>query len=639
MQALSRPGPQSRLGLAPVAPQNEHTHHGIPSAWSSMTVSPEALLRALAEIINKRALLDPDQVPRLVKLALQAGVHDSESLKQWVSSTPKITNELRSELLGVLRTPRQRCFGPFTIVGHLADGGMGDVWLAMDDEGALAVVKTLLPDLHNDDEFVHRFRREAQITSGFTSPFLVRCLGSGTSTELDSSLFIILEYVSGGDLHNLICARERIGELEALRIGRQVALALDEADKLHLVHRDIKPENILITSKGDAKLVDFGLARTTKADRTVLTLAGSTLGTPDYMSPEQIYGDADLDIRSDLYALGCVLFFCLAGHPPYEGDSIDIMKNHLSGNIPNIRSYNSAVSKQTRAIIERCMAKKRDDRFSTGFEMAEACGAAMERKGTQRFDTTMRGIKLSDMLPKPQFSSDSIIELGEAIPPPVIPPMPQAPYHWLLLQDQRSGLAIHLIAKTSILIGKLRASPVDVCLRYYPKEQYAELNNRVSRQHCELRRHESGSGFVITDCGSTNGLLIGGTRIPAHTPWPLPEQGALRVQIPKSLTFSLRGLGGIQPHSLLISRPDNHPQVSYVLAQGEISIGGEDCELRIHDGNSEDDALLLRPGAAGWEWRKRGEDANQWRLVNEDSVLKTASLNFSCRWGNHDDFA
>lgn len=609
-----------------------------------MPITPEQLVHAFAEIINKRALLDAEYVPKLVRLALQAGVHDATSLYQWIGSTPKLTNELRSELLNILREPRQRRYGAFTVVGHLADGGMGDVWLAINDDGELGVVKTLLSDLHSDDEFVRRFQREAQITARFTSPYLVRCLDQGQSSDQDSSLYITLEYVAGGDLHNLICTRSHLSEVETLRIGRQVALALEEADRLNLVHRDIKPENILITAKGDAKLVDFGLARTTSADRTVLTLAGSTLGTPDYMSPEQIYGDQDLDIRSDIYALGCVLFFCLAGHPPYEGDSIDIMKNHISGEIPDIRRVNRSISKQTKLLIDRCMAKKRDQRFPTAGELAEACGAAMERQGTKRYDTTMRGIRLSEILPPPQFSSDSIMDLAEIEAPAVAahlgeqrPGIPPSGQDWLVLSDPSSGLTVHLLGKRQLLMGKLRAPPVDICLRNYPKESFAELNNRISRQHCQLQANESGVGYCLVDCGSTNGLIVNGTRIPAHTPWPIQGSGMIRVSVPKSLTFGLRHFGQPRPYGVIITRPDNHPQISYVLINGPLSLGGNDCDLVLVSKAAADQAVIIMPTQTGWLWQASGQQ--DWNPINDGQSLRVADCQLQARWGNYDDFA
>jgi serine/threonine-protein kinase len=336
----------------------------------------ETVFLALSELTKKRGLLADDQIPKLLDLAKGGSVTDVDSLRSWVKSTPHLASGLRRELLRSLKAPRHRQMGSYHIIGHLADGGMGDVWLAADGHGRLAVVKTLLNELSSDTEFLLRFEREARITAQFTSRYLVRCLEHGQSE--DGAMYIALEYVPGGDLHNLVCHRQYLSEEEALRITQHIALGLDDAADARLVHRDIKPENILISNEGDAKLVDFGLARSTSSDRTVLTMAGSTLGTPDYMSPEQIYGEDDLDVRSDLYALGAVLFFSLAGHPPFEGDNIEVMKQHISSRLPNIRRLNRSVGRTTQAIIEKCMEKEPVRRFQRPKELAKAVADALD---------------------------------------------------------------------------------------------------------------------------------------------------------------------------------------------------------------------------------------------------------------------
>ncbi len=608
-----------------------------------MSVSPDRLLQAFAEILTKRALLDVEHVPKLIRLALKAGVKDTATLRRWVETTPKLTNELRQEITKVLRPPQRERYGDFQVIGHLADGGMGDVWLAMNSHGKLGVIKTLLPEFHDDKEFIMRFKREVEITAGFQSPFLVHCLDHGLSDAQGDSLYITLEYVSGGDLHNLICARSKLGEAETLQIGHQIAMALDEASRLHLVHRDLKPENILISEGGDAKLVDFGLARTTTADRTVLTIAGSTLGTPDYMSPEQIYGEESLDIRSDMYALGCVMFFCLAGHPPFEGDSIDIMKNHISGQIPDIRRLNKQVSKDCRRLIERCMAKKPEDRYGSPRELAEECTSVMEKRGSRYNHTTMQHIKRSDMLPPVQFSSDSIMDLADVDFGEDVPDLnaqdihyPPEPQNWLFIGHPQSGLQVHLFAKPSLLIGKLRAAPVDLCLRNYPKNIHSEINNRVSRQHAEIHRLPNGLGYTITDMGSTNGIVLDDKRIPAHTPWPLPDSGVCNAKIPKSVSCAFRCFGGSPAKGVIITRPENHPQIMYALVHGPITIGGEYCDLPLFPALSRHVHVTIRPSPTGWEWKDSHGDS--WEVIQPEAPFGDQEMGLIARWGNYDDF-
>ncbi|TVR13286.1 MAG: FHA domain-containing protein [Planctomycetota bacterium] len=594
-----------------------------------MPITAQCLIAAFTELISKRAVLDQEHIPRLVQFATAAGVHDHSSLVQWVRNTKKVTEALRSNLLDALRVPLQPHFGPHTVIGHLAEGGMGDVWLAISDHEELSVIKTLLPELRTDDEFVLRFQREVEITSRFTNRYLVRCLDHG---QADDSVFIALEYVPGGDLHNLVCSRQHLDEDEVLRIGQQIALGLVQANELNLVHRDLKPENILISDSGDAKIVDFGLARTTNADRTVLTLAGSTVGTPDYMSPEQIHGDLHLDIRSDIYAVGCVLFFCLAGHPPFEGDSIDIMRAHISSKVPDIRRINKSVGRRLRNIIETCMQKEPLARYQSPDDLAEACAQALEKRGTRRFDTSITGFTRSEVLPPAQFTEESIVDIADvdlseedndiAV---LSSPRPHSQPDWIVLRHQSSSRCVHLFRRDSLIIGKLRAEPVDLCLRYYPKEDYTPENSRVSRQHCRLDA-TPGERISITDLGSTNGLLVNNTRIPAHTAWPLSENEASVVSIPKSLVWMVKPLMG---RGVIIHRPRNYSETAYAMIWSSISIGGDGCDIRL-PGDSQAD-ITLRPIEDGWEYFSAGN----WQPLLPNQTYDGWQVSAGC----YDDFA
>ena len=186
---------------------------------------------------------------------------------------------------------------------------------------------------------------------------------------------------------------------------------------------------------------------------------------------------------------------------------------------------------------------------------------------------------------------------------------------------------MHLVAKEKMLIGNLRSRPVDLCLRNYPKEQFAQVNNRVSRQHAEIARHPNGIGYAITDLGSTNGIILDGKRLPGHTPWAIPEHGVAQAHIPKSVSFNLRCIGEASPRGVIITRPENHPQIMYALVNGVISIGNERCDLPVST------RTPANPGGSqstGWEFQC--ENPKQW--IRWWKTRSSAQARLVCRWGD-----
>jgi serine/threonine protein kinase len=349
-------------------------------------------IRALVETAQKKRLLNRVTAERLGEFAAGKGVTTRDELDRWLATGEGLSPELAKKLRSLLPMPAVKPFGPYLPLTHLADGGMGSVWLSAHQDqlgaadGRLVVVKTIKSELPIDlassqgNEFVKRFERESKITRELDHPNVVRCLDSGVADG--KTMFMVLEYVDSGDLRDLVERRGGLSEALALAVLHQVTDGLCEAHRLKLVHRDIKPPNIFVASDGRAKLADFGIARSTDANRTALTMQGAIVGSPLYMSPEQVLTDPTLDIRSDIYAMGAVFYFCLAAEPPYNAGKLqEILHLHCTAPVPDVRRKRPQVSEAAQAIIAKAMAKDRNRRFREPAELRDAIVAALDRMG------------------------------------------------------------------------------------------------------------------------------------------------------------------------------------------------------------------------------------------------------------------
>jgi len=245
----------------------------------------------------------------------------------------------------------------FELLEKLGSGGMGAVWKARDAEtDELVALKLVHPHLAEDPDYIARFEREVEVARRIDSPYVVKVLGYGTREGVP---YMAMEYVDGQSLRDLLRTDGPMTWEQAKPIVRQVAEALGAAHEVGVIHRDVKPSNILIAADGTAKLADFGIARA--LDLTRLTGSSTMLGTPHYMAPE---GAASP--QSDLYALGCVLFEMLTGHPPFEGESQQaVLFKHLRDAPPT-----STLPVEARPIAEWLLAKSPDRRPRSAEELA-----------------------------------------------------------------------------------------------------------------------------------------------------------------------------------------------------------------------------------------------------------------------------
>ena len=261
----------------------------------------------------------------------------------------------------------------YPIERELGRGGMATVYLAHDPKhGRLVAVKVFRPELATSVG-AERFLREIQVAARLTHPHILPVHDSG---EVDGLLYYVMPYIDGESLRDRLQREHRLEPDQALQLGREVADALDYAHQHGVVHRDIKPENILIAN-GQAVVADFGIARAVSYGAELLPEGALAVGTPTYMSPEQAEGDPNIDGRSDIYSLGCVLFEALAGVPPFEGRTARAMLvRRLTESAPLLRTLRPEIPEVVEAVIARALSRAPADRFATAAGLSSALAEA-----------------------------------------------------------------------------------------------------------------------------------------------------------------------------------------------------------------------------------------------------------------------
>ncbi len=290
----------------------------------------------------------------------------------------------------------------FKVEKLLGEGGMGEVWLArqvaMDRTVAL---KILSPKLACNEAFVGRFLKEVKLSAKLDHPNIITAYDGG---EDKGVYYLAVSFVDGIELQEKLAKDKIIPEKEALGYIRGVASALDYAWKeFNILHRDIKPGNIMIDKNGVAKLMDMGISKSTKdTDDHALTMTGTVVGTPYYMSPEQGMAEPDIDFRADMYSLGATLYHLVTGVVPFDAETtMAVLSKHITAPLPPAKSRNPKLSDAVSNLLDKLMAKKKDDRFQDWAGALAAIDDILESNASGKSAVPDRKLKISGMPGRP----------------------------------------------------------------------------------------------------------------------------------------------------------------------------------------------------------------------------------------------
>ncbi len=319
--------------------------------------------------------------------------------------------------------------GPTVVGGRyelgelLGRGGMAEVRKGVDKRlGRAVAVKRLRTDLASDATFQARFRREAQSSASLNHPAIVAVYDTGEEMATDGTdvaqPYIVMEYVAGRTLREILKEGRKILPERALEITSGVLSALDYSHRAGIIHRDIKPGNVMLTPSGDVKVMDFGIARAVSDASTSMTQTAAVVGTAQYLSPEQARGET-VDSRSDVYSTGCLLYELLTGRPPFVGDSpVAVASQHVREPAQPPSDYDTEVTPEMDAIVMKALAKRVEDRYQS----AAAMRNDIERYLTGRpVQAPVVPTSMTTVLPTTPSDDRTRTSTGPAVPPPYVP--------------------------------------------------------------------------------------------------------------------------------------------------------------------------------------------------------------------------
>jgi serine/threonine-protein kinase len=339
--------------------------------------------------------------------------------------------------------------GPYRIEDYIGRGGMGVVYRATHVHlGRQVAIKLLAPELAENQSFRERFVRESRVAARVDHPNVIPIY---EADDVDGTYFIAMRYVDGTDLREILHAHGPLGLNGSLEVLTQVAGALDAAHAQGLVHRDVKPGNILVVAGSKhCYLTDFGLTKAISSE-TAFTATGQFVGTTDYVAPEQIEG-RELDRRTDVYSLGCVVYECLAGTPPFRRETdMAVMWAHMQEPPPRVTEQRPELPAGLDAVIATAMAKQKDARYPSCSTFAAAARSALEL-GTGR--SYVAATPPAAPPPAPPVASGAYTAPGDAHPPapPSYPPASQPAYSEPP-RRQKPLTAIALVIAALLLAG------------------------------------------------------------------------------------------------------------------------------------------------------------------------------------------
>ena len=350
-----------------------------------LDIAPQELSPAVATILQKS--LEKDKAYRYQ--TMDEMLEDLKAAKRLLEGTPAPVTPGQDVTPGMERTgagvldPEElvgKTVGNYQIIEEIGRGGMGVVYKALQTSLNRIVAMKVLPRQYTrDPEFLNRFRREARAAAGLNHSNIIQIYEIGQQSGIH---YFVMEYIEGINLKTLIEEKGALPLRQVLDIAWDTCKALDFAHKNGVIHRDIKPHNIMINKIGETKVFDFGIARA--ADSAGLTTTGTSIGTPQYMSPEQARGEKETDGRADLYSLGIVLYEMLVGSVPFEGSTaVGTMYRHVNETPDPPSKKNPDVPEELDHLVLKALQKEKEKRYQTGEEMIQELRVLKENLPTE----------------------------------------------------------------------------------------------------------------------------------------------------------------------------------------------------------------------------------------------------------------
>jgi len=391
---------------------------------------------------NPRTTQDIAQpsVDTFLRTVLRSGVLDREQLRDAIQGVPPERRGDPEEVADYLvksgklsrfqsrkllkGTALGLVLGPFHVLAPIGRGGMGTVYLAKDSRSQTLVALKVLPPkrAREEERLLTRFRREMEMCQRVAHPHLAWTYDVGVCQGV---YYIALEYIPGLSLYRLVSEQGPLAVPRAARLFMEVASALDHAHNQGLIHRDLKPSNIMITPHDHAKVLDLGLALVqgeTQEEREVIGGRGYVVGTMDYLAPEQAENAAKVDPRTDIYSMGCAMYFALSGQPPFPGGTaIEKIQRHRSGEPTPIPQLNPSVPPGFIGLLRKMMAKNPEQRFRSAEEVQEALRAwasdsnalPLDRQGDKEYQEAVAALETEEAAP--EFIAE-VIPVGIPVP-------------------------------------------------------------------------------------------------------------------------------------------------------------------------------------------------------------------------------
>lgn len=367
--------------------------------------------------------------------------------------------------------------GDFKIMGKLGQGAMGEVYRATQlSLDRVVALKLLSAESRKNTVLAERFLREAKTLSELDHPHIVKVLSTG---ELQGQMFAAMEFVDGQSLEDWMKKLQRFSVADAIHIALVCAWALQHAHSRNVIHRDVKLSNVLVNSSGQCKLVDFGIAKMQQVDMSV-TLAREILGTPEYMAPEQCVDARNVSPRSDIYALGTMLYALLTGDIPFRAPSlVELVKAKQHGSFPTAKSINPDVPEKLDLVISKMLSPNPDQRYATCQEVIKDL-AALRRHGDALSFIGSHAVEVfgpwslqAADAPKPSTLSDSASRMATPAPDPIL----SGEKEWFVHHKNRLGKSVVSKMLTTELISALEKKlvPPNAEVRFSPSEPFQSL--------------------------------------------------------------------------------------------------------------------------------------------------------------------